>query len=412
MDRKTVVIVGGGAAGFFCAANIRHPNVRVIILEKTQKLLSKVRVSGGGRCNVTNASAEVIGEFAAAYPRGKNLLKKTLHRFSWKDTITWFEQRGVPLKVEADGRVFPQSDNSESIIECLMRSCEENQVEIRTGIAVQDINKEGTHISLQTSAGLFQADAVVLATGGYATALQYQWLRCLDTKIEQPVPSLFTFNLPGHPIRSLMGVSVPMAKVNISGTKVESQGPILITHWGLSGPAILRASAWGARALAEGSWNFQARINWIAAEYTEQKLQENFQQIKSQQRNQLMHQRNPFGLPARLWKYLLLEAEIQETQRWDSLPAKAGRRLVSGLTASLFDIKGKTTFKEEFVTAGGVALPGIDAQTMRLRSWPQHAIYAIGEVTDVDGITGGYNFQNAWTSGYIAAKDILRSIDN
>lgn len=412
MTRKKVIIIGGGAAGFFCAANMQHPNLEVIILEKTQKLLSKVRVSGGGRCNVTNGSAAQLSDFSAAYPRGKNLLKKTLHRFDWKDTMRWFEQRGVPLKIEADGRVFPQSNSSESVIECLMRSCEKNKVEIRTGIAVQRIETMEQQLELQTNQGPMLADFVVLATGGYATAPQYDWLQCLDTKIEQPVPSLFTFNLPGHPIRDLMGVSVPIAKVYISGTKIESQGPVLITHWGLSGPAILRASAWGARVLAERKWNFQVRINWVAAQYSEQKLQEDFEQIRSQQRNALMHGRNPFGLPARLWQYLLQQSDIPEGQRWDTIPAKNARRLLAQLTASLFEVKGKTTFKEEFVTAGGVSLPGIDPHTMRVRSKPAHYLYAIGEVTDVDGITGGYNFQNAWTGAYIAAKDILNKIQN
>lgn len=407
---KRLIIIGGGTAGFFCAANLKHPNLEVIILEKTQKLLSKVRISGGGRCNLTNASFNSVPDFSDAYPRGKNLLKKTLYRFGWEETMKWFEDRGVPLKIESDGRVFPKSDSSESIIQCLMDACKENDVKILLGTAAQGIEIEKDKLIVKTSTKDYHTDFICIATGGYNHPSQYAWLNNLKIPLVDPVPSLFTFNLPGHPIRELMGVSISPVKLNIVGTKIESEGPLLITHWGLSGPAVLRASAWGARLLAEKNWNFQVRVNWLGNKYQEHSLIEDFENIRRQQRNALVLNKNPFGLPSRLWKFLLQQSGIEAHQRWDNLSGKLSRKLINLLTQYVFEVKGKTTFKEEFVTAGGISLPSIDPKTMQLRGLATNNIYAIGEATDVDGITGGFNFQNAWIGAFIVAEDILRKL--
>ena len=407
---KRLVVIGGGAAGFFCAVNAArmHPSLEVLLLEKTGKLLSKVKVSGGGRCNVTH-SCFTISDMVRNYPRGANFLKKAFHQFFTTDTIQWYADRGVPLKTEDDGRMFPVTNSSQSIIDCLMKEANKYGVEIRMMSDVKSLKLEGEQFTLELSdSRLLTADFVVIACGGYNKLSQFSWLQQLGHSIAEPVPSLFTFNMPGNAITQLMGVSVPEAAVKITGSNLSAKGPLLITHWGLSGPAILRLSAWGARELATGSWQFSIIVNWLP-EYNEQSLREYLQQLRFDIASQKIGNRNPFNLPQRLWQYLLQQSGIDEDKRWADLPAKEQNKLIANCCTQEFKIQGKTTFKEEFVTAGGIQLSEVDANTMQSKVVPH--LYFAGEILDVDGITGGFNFQHAWTSGFIAAKAIASKLE-
>lgn len=403
--QKTLVVIGGGAAGFFCAVNAArmNPQLKVLLLEKTGKLLSKVKISGGGRCNTTHACFE-IPELAKRYPRGQNFLKKSFHWFNTNDTIAWFAERGVVLKTEADGRMFPVTDNSQTIIDCLLREADKHRVEVQLNKEVKQIAKEenGFVIYLSNS-NTIHANYICVATGGYPKSTMFEWLQQTGHTIETPVPSLFTFNMPGNNITSLMGVSVPNAMVKVSGTKLSETGPLLITHWGMSGPAILRLSAWGARELAEKQYAFTIVVNWLGTE-TENQLRNRCQEIRETNASQKIGNKNPFQLPNRLWLYLLEESEIQPEMRWADLPSKLQNKLIQILTTQQFEVKGKTTFKEEFVTCGGIKLSEIDPNTMQSKK--TEGLFFAGEVMDIDGITGGFNFQNAWTSGFLAAKAI------
>jgi len=403
--KQKLLVVGGGAAGFFCAINAArlNPALQVIIVEKTSKLLAKVRVSGGGRCNVTHACFE-NSALVKKYPRGGNFLKKAFQHFSTTDTIRWFEGRGVALKTEADGRMFSITDSSQTIIDCLIAEANRYGVQIVMNRAVVNITR---------SAGCFNvffagneqttATSICFATGGYPKTAMFDWLCSLGHTIEVPVPSLFTFNMPGNPIVSLMGVAVSNAAVRISGSKLSESGPLLITHWGMSGPAILKLSAWGARELANKDYRFFLMVNWLP-DHNEQSLREYWPSIRSERAAQKIANRNPFGLPGRLWEYLLVESGIKADIRWADLPGKEQNKLIKNLTAQEFAVTGKTTFKEEFVTCGGIALNEVDPSTMQSRLVP--GLYFAGEVLNVDGITGGFNFQHAWTSGWIAAAAI------
>ena len=406
MKTKTLVVIGGGAAGFFCAVNAAAQDsaLRVLILEKSSKLLAKVRISGGGRCNVTHACFEVPA-LSKRYPRGEQFVKKSFGYFNPSDTIRWFEERGVPLKVEADGRMFPTTNDSASIIDCLLREADKTGVEIRMNQEVKSLEKTGLQWQIKTSSGDLIADWVCVATGGYPKGAQFDWLRAAGHTIQEPVPSLFTFNLPGHPIRELMGVVVDPALVKITGSKLQEKGPVLITHWGLSGPAILRLSAWGARLLAATDWQFKLLINWVPA-YHEQSLLEFIRQFRNEKGALKIQNRNPFGLPQRFWEWILAEAGAGLDTKWGELPGREQNKLVKLLAAMELEIKGKTTFKEEFVTAGGISLSEVDPATMESRLHP--GLYFAGEVLDVDGITGGFNFQHAWTSGWLAARNIVK----
>ncbi len=406
MKTKTLVVIGGGAAGFFCAVNAAAQDsaLRVLILEKSSKLLAKVRISGGGRCNVTHACFEVPA-LSKRYPRGEQFVKKSFGYFNPSDTIRWFEERGVPLKVEADGRMFPTTNDSASIIDCLLREADKTGVEIRMNQEVKSLEKTGMQWQIKTSSGDLIADWVCVATGGYPKGAQFDWLRAAGHTIQEPVPSLFTFNLPGHPIRELMGVVVDPALVKITGSKLQEKGPVLITHWGLSGPAILRLSAWGARLLAATDWQFKLLINWVPA-YHEQSLLEFIRQFRNEKGALKIQNRNPFGLPQRFWEWILAEAGAGLDTKWGELPGREQNKLVKLLAAMELEIKGKTTFKEEFVTAGGISLSEVDPATMESRLHP--GLYFAGEVLDVDGITGGFNFQHAWTSGWLAARNIVK----
>ena len=407
MNKKKLVVIGGGAAGFFCAVNAArmNPGLQVTILEKSTKLLSKVRVSGGGRCNVTHALFDIV-EMSKRYPRGQNFVKKNFHQFFTTDTINWFEERGVRLKPEKDGRMFPVTDSSQTIIDCLMLEAKKFGVEIRMNAEVKGVAVDNPEfaINLSDNERLF-ASYLVLATGGYPKASMFDWLNNLGHTFSEPVPSLFTFNLPKHPVTGLMGVSVEKARVKIEGTKLTEEGPVLITHWGLSGPAILRLSAWGARELAAKSYDFSAHINWLP-DYNEQSLKETFTQLRTTQSIKKIVNHNFGNLPARLWQFILQQSGVKEEGRLADLPVKTENILIKNLVDYVVAIKGKTTFKEEFVTSGGISLNEVDANTMMSRK--NKNLFFAGEVLDVDGITGGFNFQHAWTSGWVAAKTIAQ----
>lgn len=404
MPRKLIVI-GGGAAGFFCAVNAArmNPALEVIILEKTNKLLAKVKVSGGGRCNTTHACFE-IQELAKKYPRGQQFLKKAFHQFNSNDTIQWFAERKVKLVAEADGRMFPETNDSQTIIHCLLSEADKYRVKIIVQTEIKVVEKKDNQFILHAINGnSFIADHLCIACGGYPKTTMFDWLLKLGHTIEPPVPSLFTFNMPGNAISSLMGLSVPNATVKIMGTKLVERGPLLITHWGMSGPVILKLSAWGARILAVMAYQFTILVNWLSEE-TESSLREKWQSIRNELAAQKMYHKNPFALPNRLWNYFLQLSGIKEETRWADLPSKEQNKLIKNLTACEFAVDGKTTFKEEFVTCGGIQLSEIDPNTMQSKKMDQ--LYFAGEIMDIDGVTGGFNFQNAWTSGWIAARAI------
>jgi predicted Rossmann fold flavoprotein len=404
MNKKKLVVIGGGAAGFFCAINAAafNPDLEIIIIEKTTKLLSKVKVSGGGRCNVTH-SCFSIAKMIKSYPRGEHFLKKAFHQFFTTDTIQWFKEKRVELKTEADGRMFPVTNTSQTIIDCLMKEVNKYGIKILMNREVKKLSMVNCQWSIEFAKDeIINADFVCVASGGYSKSAQFTWLKNLGHSIEEPVPSLFTFNIPADPIKNMMGISVETI-VKIVGTKFSQQGPLLITHWGLSGPAVLKLSAFAARELHKLNYNFKITVNWLPG-YNEQTLREKFLQIRNQLAAQKVVNRNPFFLPQRLWEYLLQQSAINENIRWADLPAKQQNILIKILCMQEFLVKGKTTFKEEFVTSGGIKLNEIDANTMQSKIVPN--LFFAGEVMDVDGITGGFNFQHAWTSGWISGKAI------
>ena len=401
---KKLVVIGGGAAGFFCAINAAalHHELEIIIIEKTTKLLSKVKVSGGGRCNVTH-SCFSIAQMIKNYPRGEIFLKKAFHQFFTTDTIEWFKQKGVELKTETDGRMFPVTNSSQTIIDCLMKEVNASGIKILMNKEVKKLSMVNGQwsISFANDESMI-ADFICVASGGFAKSIQFNWLKELRHSIEEPVPSLFTFNIPNNPIEELMGIAVD-ANVKISGTKFSQHGPLLITHWGFSGPAVLKLSAFAARELHKENYDFKIIVNWLPA-YNEQTLRDKFFLSRIDLAAQKIVNRNPFFLPQRLWDYFLQQSGINENIRWADLPAKQQNILIKILCMQEFHVKGKTTFKEEFVTAGGIKLNEIDANTMQSKIVPN--LFFAGEVMDVDGITGGFNFQHAWTSGWISGKAI------
>ena len=416
------MVIGGGAAGFFCAVNAARLNraLEVIILEKSNKLLSKVRISGGGRCNVTHACFS-IADMIKKYPRGSAFLKKAFHHFFTDDTIAWFAERGVKLKTEADGRMFPVTDSSQTIIDCLLKEANKYGVEILMNKEVKKLTMGNAQHPADEQWDIvfkddkiIKADYVCISSGGYPKIGQYDWIQKSDHSIEEPVPSLFTFNLPagqagkpGNGITALMGVSVEKVTVKIIGSKLVEEGPLLITHWGMSGPAILKLSAWGARELAKCNWQFSIVLNWVP-DFNENSLRERFQKLRFELASQKIINRNPFALPNRLWEYLIKQSGVKEELRWADLPVAAQNKLIKNLCVNEYAVNGKTTFKEEFVTAGGIQLNEIDFNTMRSKK--HSGLFFAGEIINVDGITGGFNFQNAWTTGWIAAKTISNMV--
>lgn len=395
-----IAIIGGGAAGFFAAisAKTNYPKSTVIIFEKSTKLLSKVKISGGGRCNVTNG-CQNHRELLAGYPRGAKKLKKAFRIFDNKDTYNWFEARGVALKTEADNRVFPISDNSQSIIDCLMKEVDKLGIEIRLKSGVKSIYKENDQLVIQVNEDLLLFDKVIIASGGSPKKEGLNWIAKLGHTIQPPVPSLFTFNMPKDPILKLMGVVAPNATASIQGSKLKSNGPLLITHWGMSGPAILKLSSFGARLLSDASYRYNIQVNWISITNHDQVINELNEIVDSHPKKHVSNIK-PFDLTERLWTYLLEKCEISPDKPWLELGKKNINKLVNILTHDIYAVNGKTTFKEEFVTCGGVGLSDIDITTMQSKVISN--LYFAGEVVDIDGITGGYNFQAAWTTGYIA----------
>jgi len=398
-----VAVIGGGAAGFFAAiaAKENYPDAQVCIYEKTTKILSKVKVSGGGRCNVTNG-VNSMSDLAKAYPRGGKKLKKAFKIFNNQDTMQWFENHGVPLKIEASNHVFPISDSSQSIIDCFLEIAERLGIAIYTKTSIEAIEVIDNQILLKVKNGNNKRmDKVIIATGGSAKKQGFDWLEALGHEIENPVPSLFTFNMPKEAVRELMGVAVKEALVTIQGTKLKQSAPLLITHWGMSGPAILKLSAFGARLLSDMQYRFTVQINWTNIQNVNVVMND-LEEVVNNNPQKLLQNVKPYGLPERLWLFLLAKAELSPQKKWQELGKKGLNKLMSILTFDVYEVNGKTTFKEEFVTCGGVSLESINFETMESRFFKN--LYFAGEVLDVDGITGGYNFQAAWTTGFIAGK--------
>lgn len=400
--QQQILVIGGGAAGFFAAISAanHHPNARVVLLEKSSKLLAKVKVSGGGRCNVTHHCFE-NRNLVKFYPRGERFLKKAFEHFSVKETVVWFEAEGVALKTEADNRMFPESNTSQTIVDSLWKKANELGIEIRMNIAVQSISPKDELLEVVTANESFLANRVIVATGGSPKIDGLTWLKDLGHEIVPPVPSLFTFNLRKHEITQLMGVSVSEVGVKLQGSKLQSKGPLLVTHWGLSGPAILKLSAFGARELAEKNYRFQFQVNWLGS-LKEHELRSTMDNTLTEVKKRKISNRNPFGLPSRLWDYLLQRSVIDAEKPWQELGKKQLNKLINTLLNDVYEANGKTTFKEEFVTAGGVSLKDIDPNTMM--SKVVQNLYFAGEVLDIDGVTGGFNFQAAWTTGFIAGR--------
>lgn len=393
-----VAVIGGGAAGFFAAVHASGSGNEVAIFEKSPKVLSKVKVSGGGRCNVTHRPIG-ISKLVKNYPRGEKFLKKAFRHFSIEDTFHWFESRGVFLKIEEDGRVFPVSDDSQTIINTLTEEAQKKGVKILVSTGIQDLKPIANGFEIVTSGGSLRFDKVIIATGGHPNKDSYGFLKSLRHKIINPIPSLFTFNTPGEKIRELMGISMPKAEVKIEGTKLTYQGPILITHWGISGPAVLKLSAFGAQWLFDQQYHARAIINWNAEMGEQDYAEQILNYSKSHPSRKILT--NPlFGVPARLWEHFCEKCGITESQLYGNVPKKIQNRLVQNLFCFILEIKGKTTFKEEFVTAGGIPLEEVDPDTMESKYHPN--LFFAGEVLNLDGITGGFNFQAAWTTGYIA----------
>ncbi len=400
---ESVIILGGGAAGFFAALSAaqHRPDAAITIIEIGSQVLSKVKISGGGRCNVCNAEKD-IDILASKYPRGSRLLKRLFYEFGTADTINWFESRGVKLKTEAHGHMFPVTDNSQTVISCLMREAKKYGIKILTKHRMTKCERlnSGFKLSFKKHSGI-TCDKLIVATGGNPKAASYNWLANLGHKIEPPVPSLFTFNMPGENIRKLMGVATPHVSARIQGIKLKSEGPLLITHWGMSGPAILKLSAWGARELSDIGYEFTLQLSWTA-ETNDSSMRELLQTARSEFGRKQIKNAQPFDLTSRLWEYLIARTDIPSEKPWAELGKKDLNRLAHILSSDSYPVSGKTTFKEEFVTCGGISHKSINPKTLESKFVP--GLYFAGEVLDIDGITGGYNFQSAWTTGFIAGK--------
>lgn len=397
-----IAIIGGGAAGFFAAIHAKenHPESTVTIFEKSKKVLAKVKISGGGRCNVTNGCTD-IKVLSEAYPRGNRKLRKAFGSFNTKHTMEWFESRGVALVTQDDNCVFPVSQNSQSIIDCFLKEIKRLEIKIEMSKGVKRLEPLGEQIELTFSEETLVFDKVIVATGGSPKRSGLDWLENLGHQIEEPVPSLFTFNMPNESIRELMGIVIENPSVTIQGTKLKSDGPLLITHWGMSGPAILKLSAFGARILSEMNYEFKTQVNWINVQNTDLVLDE-LKAIVADHPNKILANFRPYMLRERLWHYLIERCGLSKQSTWGQTGKKALNKIVNILTNDVYEVSGKTTFKEEFVTCGGVSLESIDFKTMQSKACPN--LYFAGEVMDIDGITGGYNFQAAWTTAFVAGK--------
>ena len=421
MSSRQIIIVGGGAAGFFAAIAAAENGADVMLLEKTSRFLEKVRISGGGRCNVTHACFEPR-EFSTRYPRGEHALLSPFQKFSVRDTVDWFAARGVKLKTESDGRMFPTTDSSQTIVDCLMNAAQKAGVKLRLNCAVESVTKNaegkyelklggagsprpagGAH-GVTRSAEIISGDRLLLATGGCRAAAAGQMAVSLGHTIEPPVPSLFTFQIETPWLRSLAGVSAD-AEVSIPPAKLRERGPLLVTHWGLSGPAILKMSAWGARALHQLDYQFPLFINWLP-ELNGEKIMRQFQARRESAGAKLLVNVPLFPLTARLWEQLVLASGIARDARWAALTRAQSQALARQIQRSEFSVTGKSLNKDEFVTCGGVKLGELNFRTMESKICP--GLFFAGELLDIDGITGGFNFQAAWTTGFVAGNAMAK----
>jgi predicted Rossmann fold flavoprotein len=400
-----IIIVGGGAAGFFTAINIveKNPKLKVAILERGAEVLQKVRISGGGRCNVTHACFEP-NELVKFYPRGEKELRGPFHQFCSGDTIEWFEKHGVELKIEADGRMFPVSNSSQTIIDCFLKATQKLGIAVLTGQSVQSIfNPEvsGENLwKIETQTENYLAEKLILATGSNPKI--WEMLQTFGHAVVSPVPSLFTFNIKDSRIKELPGVAAQVT-VKVKDTKLTSTGPLLITHWGMSGPAILKLSAWGARILHDKNYQFTIFVNWLNDADTAD-IEKKLKDLKQEHAKKSVSKKSPFELTNRLWESLVLASGIEVETKWADLSKIQLQNLANQLTNGTFQVNGKSTFKEEFVTAGGIDLKEINFKTMESKL--HENLYFAGEIVNIDAITGGFNFQNAWTSGFIVANAV------
>ena len=403
MTDYDIIIIGGGAAGFFAAINAAEQNSKlsVAILERGKEGLQKVKISGGGRCNVTHAEF-IPSELVQNYPRGEKELLGPFHSFMTGDTITWFEERGVELKIEEDGRMFPVSNSSQTIIDCFLTEVQKHNVKVFYSHVVKTIQPTEANFKIETSQDVFTAKKIVIATG--SSPKMWKLLSVLGHNIIQPVPSLFTFNIKDKRIKDIPGVVAKNVEVKVVGTDLFSEGPLLITHVGMSAPAILKLSAFGAIALAKQDYKFDIEINFI--KQTSEDALDNLKALKNELAKKTVFKFPQFELPRRLWQQLVLEANIIEDARWADLNKIQIESLSKQLTKAVFSVDGKSTFKEEFVTAGGVDLKEVNFKTFESKCIPN--LYFAGEVINVDAVTGGFNFQNAWTGAYIVAKNISK----
>ena len=401
-SKYNIIIIGGGAAGFFTAINIveKNPNLRVAILERGKSVLEKVRISGGGRCNVTHACF-VPNDLVKFYPRGERELKGPFNQFCSGDTIEWFEKHGVELKIEDDGRMFPVSNSSQTIIDCFQDAVKKLKIDVLTNHSVQELYRTESHWKITSTQEVFTCEKIVMASGSNPKI--WELLETLGHEIIEPVPSLFTFNIKDPRIKDLMGLSA-VASVRVKKSKLQASGPLLITHWGLSGPGILRLSAWGARELADKKYQFAIQVNWLN-EITFEEAIDLLKEVKAAQAKKIVGKYAQFELPKRLWENLVRAADISEETKWADLNKKQTTALAEQLTNAEFQVYGKSTFKEEFVTAGGIDLKEVNFKTMESKVAPN--LYFAGEILNIDAITGGFNFQNAWTGGFIVADNIV-----
>lgn len=394
-----VIIIGGGAAGYFTAINAKEkkPELEIVILEKGKEVLQKVKISGGGRCNVTHACFDPK-ELVEFYPRGGKELLGPFHQFMTGDTFEWFENRGVPLKIEDDNRVFPQANTSQAIIDCFQKEIDTLGIKVLKNHGVNSVSREENKWIVKTKEQIFEADKLVIAAG--SSKKVWQLCERIDHTIIAPVPSLFTFNIKDKRLIDLLGTSVPNATVKIRNTKLEASGPLLITHWGMSGPAVLKLSAFGARILADKNYQYNVEVNWLSRPTT--KVLNILLNLKKKVPRKTVILKSPFTeISKRLWERLVVASEIQSTQNWADLNSRQLENLANQLTKGVFNANGRTTFKDEFVTAGGVDLKEINFK--RFESKKHKNLFFVGEVLNIDAVTGGFNFQNAWTGGVICA---------
>ena len=403
MNNYDILIVGGGAAGFFAAINTatQNPNLKIAILERGANVLSKVKISGGGRCNVTHAEF-IPDELVLNYPRGEKELRGPFHNYMTGDTMQWFEERGVSLKIEDDGRVFPVSNSSQTIIDCFLEEVKTRHIEVLLNHSVQEIKHQNDIWELNTTKGVFRAPKLLIATGSNPKI--WKLLESLGHQVISPVPSLFTFNIKDPRLKSIPGVVAADVRISVVNSSLQSEGPLLVTHEGLSAPSILKLSAYGALELAKREYKFQIKVNFIKQEFSE--CLERLLEIKTTFPKKTILKTSQFELPRRLWEQLVIASEIPDDLRWAEVNKQQLQQIASQLTEAVFTVDGKSTFKEEFVTAGGVELKGVNFKTFESKQYKN--LFFAGEVLNIDAVTGGFNFQNAWTSAFIASQHLSK----